>query len=77
MPKIKPIHRKVLIQKLIKLGFSSPYAASKHQFVINKSGKKIFIPNPHKKDIDIPYFVLDVEWRKILLIIILTLKLRS
>lgn len=60
MPKIKPISRKALIKKLVKLGFSGPYTASRHQFMINGS-KKIFIPNPHKKDIDIPLLMLIIK----------------
>lgn len=61
MSKIKPIHRKILIQKFIKLGFSGPYTASRYQFFINKGRKKIFIPNPHKKDIGIPILMAIIK----------------
>ena len=61
MSKIKPLSRKVLIQKLIKLGFSGPFSASRHQFMIDLSNRKIFIPNPHKKDIDIPLLMAIIK----------------
>ncbi len=60
MSKIKPLARKVLIRKLAKLGFSGPYVASRHQFMISNS-KKIFVPNPHKKDIDIPILMAIIK----------------
>ena len=47
---LKPISRKELIKKLRKLSFDGPYSGGKHQFM--KCGEaKIFIPNPHGKDI--------------------------
>jgi len=61
MSKIKPISRKILIQKIIKLGFTGPFVASRHQFMMNNNGKKIFIPNPHKKDIDIPILMAIIK----------------
>lgn len=60
MSKIKPISRKILIKKLAKLGFIGPFSASKHQFMKKGTGK-IFIPNPHKKDIDIPLLILIIK----------------
>lgn len=45
-----PVSRKVLVRKLLRLGFDGPYSGGKHQFV-EKDGFKIFIPNPHGGDI--------------------------
>ena len=53
MPKLVPLKRKVLIKKLQKLGFAGPLAATKHEYMI-KGEHKIFIPNPHGKDIGLP-----------------------
>ncbi|MFH1412915.1 MAG: type II toxin-antitoxin system HicA family toxin [bacterium] len=47
MSSLSPLHRKVLIKKLRKLGFSGPLPATRHEYMI-KDKHKIFIPNPHK-----------------------------
>ena len=47
---LKPISRRCLIKKLKRLGFSGPYSGGKHQFM-EKDDFKVFIPNPHGKDI--------------------------
>jgi len=53
MPNISPIPRHILVKKLKKAGFSGPFSAAKHGYM--KQGKtKIFIPNPHGKDIGLP-----------------------
>ncbi|MCK4745371.1 type II toxin-antitoxin system HicA family toxin [Candidatus Parcubacteria bacterium] len=46
----RPISRRDLIKKLQLLGFIGPYSGGNHQFM-RKGNFKIFIPNPHKKDI--------------------------
>lgn len=47
-----PISRAELIKKLRCLGFTGPFSGGKHQFM--QRGKyKMFIPNPHGKDIGI------------------------
>lgn len=53
MPNLVPLKRRVLIKKLKKLGFAGPFVATKHEYMI-KGKQKIFIPNPHKKDIGLP-----------------------
>ena len=54
MPKIIPLSRKTLIKKLRKLGFSGPFPATRHEYLI-KINHKIFIPNTHgNKDIGVP-----------------------
>lgn len=47
---LKPINRNELIRKLKGAGFSGPFSGAKHQYML-KSKLKIFIPNPHGKDI--------------------------
>jgi predicted RNA binding protein YcfA (HicA-like mRNA interferase family) len=49
---LSPIARRELIRKLKKIGFNGPYSGGKHQF-FKKDNSKIFIPNPHGKDIGI------------------------
>ncbi len=52
---LKPIHRKILIKKIKNLWFDWPYIWWKHEYLINKNGFKIIIPNTHSwKDIPIP-----------------------
>ena len=47
---MKPISRRVLIQRLKGLGFSGPAAGSKHAFM--QRGKvRVTIPNPHGAEI--------------------------
>ena len=53
MPKLSPLKREVLISKLRKLGFEGPFSATKHQYM-KRNNEKIFIPNPHGKDIGLP-----------------------
>ncbi|MDA2922311.1 type II toxin-antitoxin system HicA family toxin [Patescibacteria group bacterium AH-259-L07] len=50
---LNPISRRVLIKKLKKLDFKGPFTATRHQYM-KKGSQKIFIPNPHGKDIGIP-----------------------
>lgn len=53
MLKLAPVPRRVLIKKLRKFGFSGPYSATRHEYM-KRNGEKIFIPNPHRKDIGLP-----------------------
>ena len=50
----KPINRRELIRKLKGLGFQGPFLETKHQYMIKGVNHKIFIPNPHGKDIGAP-----------------------
>jgi predicted RNA binding protein YcfA (HicA-like mRNA interferase family) len=50
MPAFKPIKRQELIRNLKKLGFSEPKAGGNHQYMV-KGELKLFIPNPHKREI--------------------------
>lgn len=49
---VKPLSRKDLIRKLRKLGLFGPFSGGRHQYFI-KGNRKIFIPNPHRKDIGV------------------------
>lgn len=53
MPNLSPLPRRILIKKLRKLGFSGPYSATVHGYM-KRNGEKIFVPNPHGKDIGLP-----------------------
>jgi len=49
---LKTISRRGLIKILRRLGFFGPFSGGRHQFM-RKDDLKIFIPNPHGKDIGI------------------------
>ena len=49
---LKPIKRRLLIQKLNLLGFGGPFPGRKHEYM-EKGRHRIFIPNPHKGEIGI------------------------
>jgi len=53
MAKLSAISRHDLIRKLRGLGFDGPFVATRHQYMLKES-QKIFIPNPHGKDIAVP-----------------------
>jgi len=53
MPNLSPLPRRILIKKLRRLGFSGPYSAAVHEYM-KRNGEKIFVPNPHRKDIGLP-----------------------
>jgi len=46
MPRLGPIKRKDLIQRLRRLGFDGPFSGARHQFMVN-GDITIRIPNPH------------------------------
>ena len=46
----RPVNRRELIRKLGRAGFSGPFSGAKHQYML-RDKLKIFIPNPHGKDI--------------------------
>ena len=53
MVRLNSLKRKILIRKLKKLNFEGPYTATRHEYMI-KDAQKIFLPNPHGKDIGVP-----------------------
>jgi len=64
MPKLSPLPRRILIRKLRKLGFSGPYPATRHEYM-ERDDEKIFIPNPHGKDIGLPIIKKIIQQLKI------------
>ncbi len=60
MPNLIPLKRRTLIKKLKKLGFGGPFIATRHEYMI-KGKQKIFIPNPHGKDIGLPLIKKIIE----------------
>lgn len=53
MPRLLPLPRRILIKKLRRLGFAGPFSGTRHEYMI-RGQEKIFIPNPHGKDIGVP-----------------------
>ena len=49
---LKPIKRRLLIEKLRELGFGGPFSGNKHEYM-EKGSHRIFIPNPHKGEIGV------------------------
>ncbi|MBM3329607.1 MAG: type II toxin-antitoxin system HicA family toxin [Calditrichaeota bacterium] len=47
---MKPTNRRELIQRLVRLGFSGPHPGKRHSVMVGR-GRKVHIPNPHKRDI--------------------------
>jgi len=53
--KLWPLHRRVLIKKLINLWYKWPKIWWNHEYLINNNNHRIVIPNTHSwKDISIP-----------------------
>ncbi len=53
MPNLSPLPRRALIKKLKEVGFSGPFPSARHEYM-KRDNIKIFIPNPHGKDIGLP-----------------------
>jgi len=49
---LKPIKRRLLIEKLGVLGFEGPFSGGKHEYM-ERGRHRIFIPNPHKGEIGV------------------------
>ena len=64
MPALHPINRKELIRKLKVLKFQGPYSGGAHQY-FERGNEKIFIPNPHGKDIGTPLLKQIIKQLKI------------
>ena len=47
----KPISRRELIRRLRISGWQGPFSGKRHQFM-SKAGRRVFIPNPHRGDLD-------------------------
>ena len=64
MPKLSPFPRRILIKKLQKIDFKGPFVATKHEYM-KRGNEKIFIPNPHGKDIGVPIIKSIIQQLKI------------
>ncbi len=50
MPRLSPVSRRELIQRLQKLGFDGPYTGGRHEFML-RAERRLIVPNPHRGDI--------------------------
>lgn len=64
MSNLSPLSRRILVKKLRKLGFSGPYPATRHEYM-KRNSEKVFIPNPHGKDIGLPIIKKIIQQLKI------------
>jgi predicted RNA binding protein YcfA (HicA-like mRNA interferase family) len=52
MPRLTPVSRRELIQRLKRLGFEGPYTGGRHEFMLG-GDRRLILPNPHRGDIGI------------------------
>ncbi len=52
MPRLTPVSRRELIQRLTMLGFEGPYTGGRHEFMI-RGDRRLILPNPHRTEISI------------------------
>lgn len=52
MPRLTPVSRQQLVQRLKKLGFADPYAGSWHDFMLRRD-IRLILPNPHRGAISV------------------------
>lgn len=50
MPRLSPVSRRQLIQRLQQLGFEGPYTGGRHEFMLNEA-RRLILPNPHQGNI--------------------------
>ena len=50
MPRLIPVSRRELIERLRELGFAGPYAGGRHEFMLRDT-LRLILPNPHQRDI--------------------------
>ncbi len=50
MPRLIPVSRRVLVERLRELGFTGPYAGGRHEFMLRDT-HRLILPNPHRSDI--------------------------
>lgn len=56
MPRLTPVSRRELIQRLRKLGFEGPYTGGRHEFML-RGDRRLILPHPHRGDISIDLLV--------------------
>jgi predicted RNA binding protein YcfA (HicA-like mRNA interferase family) len=52
MPRLAPVSRRDLVQRLTSLGFEGPYTGGRHQFMV-RGDRRLILPNPHRKEISV------------------------
>lgn len=50
MPRLTPVSRRELIERLTALGFDGPYSGGRHEFMLRQE-RRLILPNPHRGDI--------------------------
>lgn len=53
MAALRPVSRRVLIQRLKRIGFKGPFQGADHQFM-ERGTRLVKVPNPHRGDIGVP-----------------------
>jgi predicted RNA binding protein YcfA (HicA-like mRNA interferase family) len=53
VPRLLPCSRTEFIRKLKALGYTGPYAGTKHQFMSKSGQANVRVPNPHEGDISV------------------------
>jgi len=52
MPRLTPVSRRELIQRLKRLGVEGPYTGGRHKFML-RGDRRLILPNPHRGDISV------------------------
>jgi len=50
MPRLAPVSRRELVQRLRALGFEGPYTGGRHEFML-RGDRRLILSNPHRQDI--------------------------
>ncbi|MGQ9503259.1 MAG: type II toxin-antitoxin system HicA family toxin [Anaerolineae bacterium] len=50
MPRLAPVSRRELIERLKRLGFEGPYTSGRHEFML-RGDRRLILPNPHRANI--------------------------
>jgi predicted RNA binding protein YcfA (HicA-like mRNA interferase family) len=56
MPRLTPVSRRELIQRLKRLGFEGPYTGGRHGFIL-RGDRRLILPNPHRGEISVDLLV--------------------
>ena len=56
MPRLAPVSRRELIQRLRQLGFEGPYTGGQHEFML-RGDRRLILPNPHREEISVDLLV--------------------
>ena len=52
MPRLIPVSRRELVERLRELGFTGSYAGGRHEFML-RGMRRLILPNPHQSDIHV------------------------